>query len=152
QQKRLAADFPAVARYASEVAATLHNLALQRGRDGQHAEAQRLLEEAVAQQRKAHQADPRHRTYANLLRQHLASLAASLMRQGRHAEGARAAADSAIVRKGNADDAYIAASLLARCVPLPAKDAELSEARRRECAEEYGARAVALLRESMARG
>jgi tetratricopeptide (TPR) repeat protein len=71
--------------------------------------------------------------------------AGAMLLRGKHAE---AAATAEALARALADEwqAYRrAAGLLARCVPVAAKDGNLSEARGRELVEAYGARAVKLL-------
>ena len=74
------------------------------------------------------------------------------MRQGEHARAADAAERMVRHAFEPAGDAYRAASLLARCAPVVAKDVQLSEAERREQALTYAGRAVELLRQANARG
>jgi hypothetical protein len=73
---------------------------------------------------------------------------------GNHAAASSAAEElaQAALAARQTDDIFSAACLLAGCVPLAEKDEKLDDPRRRELAEQYGARAVALLREAVQLG
>src|SRR5262249_6858235 len=85
-----------------------------------------------------------HNTLVTLARCHLGL--------GDHARLAAAADDLVRCDYEPASDAYNAASCLSRCIMLIDKDDQLTEARRKELAQHYADRALALLRQAVAHG
>jgi hypothetical protein len=71
---------------------------------------------------------------------------------GEHAAAAAAAEEMLPFEADPPKDAYTAACVLAQCVSLADKDAKLSEPERKELARHYADRAVALLRQAVAKG
>jgi serine/threonine-protein kinase len=151
-QERLTTDFPAVPEYHNDLANTLDGLAeLARDRMD-YPSARRLLEQAGPHAQAALDAFPGHPVYREVYRDHRRLLAATLLDLGEHAAAAEAAADVARIAFEPGNDAYSEACFLSRCVPLAQKDAKLPEARRKELARSYADRALAALRQAIAKG
>jgi serine/threonine-protein kinase len=151
-QKGLAADFPAVPLYQAELANTMEGLAELALARKDTAAARRLLEEARPHLQRALDANPRQPYFRGAFCENRQLLAKVLLELGEHAGAAEAAADLARVAYEPAGDAFKAAGFLSRCIPLAAKDTQLPEARRMELAKSYGDRALAALRQAVARG
>jgi hypothetical protein len=75
-----------------------------------------------------------------------------LVRLKVHNEAARAALELPRLVPDHAMEYASAAAFLARCVELAREDEHLAEADRGRCVEEYGGRAVALLRQGFQAG
>jgi tetratricopeptide (TPR) repeat protein len=148
----LAEKFPMVPNYRSELGGTLSNLAMVRINQGDLAEAQQLVERAIPHQRAALKVNPRNPVYRQFLSNHYAVLADVRVRRGLYPAAAESALELANQRKENAEDAYDAACIFARCVPLAEQDQKIPDDKRRELALRYGDQAVTLLREALARG
>jgi tetratricopeptide (TPR) repeat protein len=151
-QEKLVADLSHVAEYQSDLGATLHNLADLRGDRGDFPEARALLERAVRHQRLAWKAHPQNPTYRQFLRNHYWLLADVLVQLKDHAAAARAAGELPTVIPEGGEEYFRAAGFLARCVPLAEKDADLTDARRKELATTYADEALKRLREAVDRG
>jgi hypothetical protein len=134
------------------MAGTLVNLALLAQGRQDWAGARRLLEEALPYHRAALKANPRHPEYRTFSRNNTQALADTLLHLGAHAESAVAADRLAQFAVDPPNDLYNAACFLARCVPLAEKDAKLPEAKRKVLAQEYADRAMAALRQAVAKG
>jgi serine/threonine-protein kinase len=150
--KALAADFPAVPDYQAELANTLEGLAELARRRKDHPAARRLLEEARPHTQAALEANPRHPFYRVVFCEIRKDLAVTLLELGEHAGAAVAAADLARVAHEPAADAFKAAGLLSRCVPLAERDSKLPEGQRKELAQSYADQALAALRQAVAKG
>jgi hypothetical protein len=85
-------------------------------------------------------------------RDHLKNQARSYLALGDHAWLALTADDLAWWSYDPPNDTYAAACFLCRCVTLAGKDPRLDEARRKELARSYSDRALAMLRQAVARG
>jgi tetratricopeptide (TPR) repeat protein len=145
QQERLAAEFPAHADYRNDLAGSLVYAALvARGR-GDFARARTLLERARPHHAAALASNPRHPVYRQFFRNNVRALAATLADLGEPAAAAREADTLAGLGVDPAGDALDAARTLARCAALAAKGDK-------GMADSYAGRAVALLRQSVARG
>jgi tRNA A-37 threonylcarbamoyl transferase component Bud32 len=81
-----------------------------------------------------------------------ANLASTLVGIERHAEAVRAAREYARAFPAQPQDAYDAACLIARCVPLAERDPQLSTEERQKTADEYGRLAVQQLRAAVQAG
>jgi tetratricopeptide (TPR) repeat protein len=151
-RKALVSEFPAVPDYQARLAHTLEGLAeLARDRKD-YAAARRLLEEAQPHVQAALDANPRQPFYREVYRDHRRDLAATLLNQGEHALAAQAAADLARSACQPASDAYQAACVLSRCIPLAEQDSRLPESQRRPLARSYGDRALQTLQLAAAEG
>jgi serine/threonine-protein kinase len=150
--QRLLADHGAVPDYHDELGTTLGDVAsllLAQKNDG---EARRLLDEALLHHRAALQANPRRLDYRQRFVKDLQTLAEALLGSGEHSLAANQATELAQVTANPAPDLYNAACYLSRCIPLAEKDGQLPEGRRRELAQEYADRALALLRQAVGKG
>jgi tetratricopeptide (TPR) repeat protein len=120
----------------SDLALTLHRLALALRDQDKLSAARAFLQDAVKEQSAARAARPSPSIDARL-REHHAVLAETLLALKDHAAAARAAGESAKVRPGKWGDAFRAARLLARCVPLADMDAERTDEERATLKEAY---------------
>jgi tetratricopeptide (TPR) repeat protein len=148
----LAERFPTVPNYPSELGGALNNLAMVRLNQGDLPEAQQLLARAIVHQRAALKVNPRNPVYREFLSNHIAVLADVQARRGLHTAAVESALELANHRKENAEDAYDAACVIARCVPLAEQDPTIADDKRRELAQLYGEQAITLLRDAMTRG
>ncbi len=143
---QLATIEPDVPDHESNWGSALGNLATSFGRQRDWGGARPLLEQAVAHQQKALQKSPRHPLYLKRLRGHYDMLGDVLVELGDHRAAAAVAGDWS---RAGAAQAYDAAILLARCIPVAANDPRLSADQRTELAGAYGAQAVGLLRQAI---
>jgi tetratricopeptide (TPR) repeat protein/tRNA A-37 threonylcarbamoyl transferase component Bud32 len=150
--KKLAADFPDDAEHQNSVAGAMVNLArlLLEGKDPDG--ARRLLEEALPYHRAALKAFPRHPAYRNFYRNNRWRMTETLLELKDHAAAAETAGEFLAAAVDPPRDAYTAACLLAGCVRLAAEDERLPEGKRQELARAYGDRALAALRQAVAKG
>jgi tetratricopeptide (TPR) repeat protein/tRNA A-37 threonylcarbamoyl transferase component Bud32 len=151
-RRRLAHDFPAVADYQNDLAGSLVNLAVLAHGRGDVAATRHLLEEAVPHHEAALKANPRSPLYRAFFRNNSRALADTCLHLGDHAAAAAAADRLAGVGVDPPHDLYDAAGFLARCAQLAAKDDKLPAARRQELAKAHADRALAALRQAVARG
>src|SRR5262249_45440704 len=121
-------------------------------KEGNSADAQRLIEEAIRHQLKAHQAVPSNPTYSERLCNHYKSLADAALRAKDYPKAAEAAARLLEIRPNIADDRYRAARVLGRCADLAKHDPTLSDARRSELVKSYVDQAVPTLQEAVGLG
>jgi tetratricopeptide (TPR) repeat protein/tRNA A-37 threonylcarbamoyl transferase component Bud32 len=144
-QKQLAGDFPGRPDYQNDLAATLVNLAAMASDQGRHAQACRWLAQAVPHHQAALRANPNLPSYRQFFRNNQGVMAAARLGLKQHA--AAAAAAEGMLRLGfdPVNDLYMAAGFLARCVSLAENDAALAPEQRRQVAQSYGDRALALL-------
>jgi tetratricopeptide (TPR) repeat protein len=149
--EKLAAELPGVPDCRSDLGGLLSDLAMVYQRQKEHAQARPLLEQAIDHQQAALRANPRHPTYRQFLHIHYRLLADSLIQLGLHAELARRSEELARTFAEDREDGYRAGRYLARCVHLAEQDGQLPEPRRRDLAEAYARRAVAVLREAVRR-
>jgi hypothetical protein len=148
----LATDFPSLFEYQANLAVTLNALAqLVRDRKDYRA-ARRLLEEARPHAQRALDSNPRRPLFRVIYRDSQRDLAATLLDVGEYAAAAEAAGELSRIAFEPAGDAYLAACLFSRCVVLAEMDSSLPQARRQERAKTHGDRAVAALREAVAKG
>jgi serine/threonine protein kinase/tetratricopeptide (TPR) repeat protein len=150
--QQLAADFPASADYQNNLAVTLGNLAQLHCKRQEFAAAVPLLEQARPHHQAALKDNPKNPNYRQFYRNSLVVLAESRLRLADHARAATTAGELARFGIDRAADTYSAACCLCRCVTLAETDARIDEARRRELAQTYADRALALLRQAVASG
>jgi tetratricopeptide (TPR) repeat protein len=150
--ERLAADFPSVPDYHNELAATLVNFADLLHDRKELPRARELLGQALPHHEEALKANPRNSSYRETFRENRNILAATLIDLADHAGAAATAAQVLHAGVDPAKDAYTAATLLARCVPLAEKDSKLSEAKREELSRAYADQAVAALQSAIRNG
>ncbi len=150
--KQLAAEAPEAPDRQNDAAGAMSNLArvllARKDPDG----ARRLLEEALPYHRAALKAYPRHPAYRTFYRNNRWRMAETLLELEEHAAAAEAAGQFLQMAVEPPRDAYTAACLLAGCVRLAARDECLPEGKRQEQATTYGDRAVAALRQAVAKG
>jgi serine/threonine protein kinase len=151
-QEPLAAQFPMVPDYQNELAGTLVNLAGLCKQRREFAAAVALLEVARPHHQAALKINPKHPTYRNYYRNNLWILANCRLGLADHARLATTADELAQLGYDPASDTYNAASFLGRCAMLADQDAQLNDAKRKELAQNYADRALALLRQAVARG
>jgi tetratricopeptide (TPR) repeat protein len=114
--------------------------------------ARRLYEEAEEHARAAVTASPTNAAFRNTMAETLRLPAMMLIARGEHESVPKCVADF-LEKSGNSAGAtYDAACYLALCVPLAEKDGKLPEAKRKELAQKYAERAVALLRQAIDKG
>jgi tetratricopeptide (TPR) repeat protein len=150
--ERLAADFPKVADYRNELASTLVEMADMMRALQDFTGARRQLQDAQPHHQAALQANPNHPSYRACYRAHLTVLARICAGQGDHAAAFDAAAKLRDLGWDAPADAYDAACALALCLATVEKIAKAGEQERNRQVHSYGGRAVALLREAVARG
>jgi serine/threonine protein kinase/tetratricopeptide (TPR) repeat protein len=144
--------FPLVPDYRCQLGGALSNLAMVRINQGALAEVEPLLVEAITHQRAALKVNPKNPVYREFLSNHHAVLADAQVRQGQHQAATASAVSMAGVRPENAEDAYDAACIFARCVPLAREAPKTAPAERPALAQKYADQAMTWLREAIARG
>jgi serine/threonine-protein kinase len=150
--KQLAVDFPAVPEYPAHVANSLDGLAELALARQHYADACQLLQEALPYCRAALRSNPRDGFGRAVFAENRKLLAQARLALGEHAAAAAAAEEMLPLSDDPAGDAVTVAGLLARCRPLAAKDPMLSDAQRKDLAQRYAERALACLREAIAKG
>jgi tetratricopeptide (TPR) repeat protein len=149
--KQLADAAPTFPDYQYSLGNALHNLStLYLLSDP--GEARRLLEQAIACEQAALQANPKNPVYRFELRANFALLAEVLLRLGEHGEARKAALQVPAFFPDDWQAHTTAAVLLARCVPLAEKDATLTEGKRAETGREYADQTLAALRRAIDKG
>jgi tetratricopeptide (TPR) repeat protein/predicted Ser/Thr protein kinase len=151
-EQKLVDEARAIPDYQSALGGILDNLATLRRDRGQLAEARRLLEQALPCHLSARKARPAHAQYRQFLRNHYVVLAETLLRQREHGGAAKTAAELPRLLPDNPREYVLAASFLARCVPLATQDSALPAEQRPDLAEKYASEAVDLLRQAVLRG
>jgi serine/threonine protein kinase len=151
-RKRLAADSPQVADYQNELAKAMTNLGWLLADREEFVMARQLLEHALAHYNRALKMRPEHRPYRLSYHETLLSLGSLLLHLRDH--GAAAAVAERLAQAGfePATDAYYGASLLARCVSLAEQDDMLTQDKRNEITQAYGARAMKFLKRAVRDG
>jgi serine/threonine protein kinase/tetratricopeptide (TPR) repeat protein len=150
--EQLAADFPKVAEYHNELAGTLGKLAGLRFQRGDFSGAAALLEQARPHHQAALKAERENPKYRQYYHNTLLTLVGCYGSLADHAKVALTADELARLGYEPANDAFVAASIMCRCVKLADKDAQLDENKRRELAQVYANRALALLRQAVESG
>jgi serine/threonine-protein kinase len=148
----LADAAPEIPEHASLLGATESNLATIALSQNDPATARALLEEAIEHQRAALSISPNHPGYRQFLRNHYWILVETLLRMDRHAEAAVNAAQLPRVMPEGWEEHLRAARMIARCLPLAAKDEALESARREAVQAEYVAQALDNLERAVERG
>jgi tetratricopeptide (TPR) repeat protein len=151
-RKQLAADFPKVPDYQNEVAGSLVNLATLHSARREFAAAVQLLEEARPYHQAALKANDKDRTYRQYYRNNLSTLAGCYQGLAQHAEVATTVEEMARFGYELPNDIYDAAAYLCHCVTLASKDAQLDAGKRKELANNYADRALALLHNAVELG
>jgi tetratricopeptide (TPR) repeat protein len=151
-RKQLAADFPGAAGYQNELAGTLVTLANFKRLRREFTGAMQLLEQARPHHLAALEAEPKNPGYRQSYRHNLQVLAECLVGLANHAQLATTAEELARLCYDPAADAYSGASYLCQCITLADKDRQPADAQRKESAQNYANRALALLRQAIVRG
>ncbi|HEV3448170.1 MAG TPA: serine/threonine-protein kinase, partial [Gemmataceae bacterium] len=151
-RKQLAADFPKVPDYQNEVAASLVNLAALYSQHREFAAAVKLLDEARPYHQAALKANGKDPTYRQYYRNNLSTLAQCYRALAQHAEVATTGEEMARFGYELPNDIYDAAAYLCHCVTLASKDAQLDAGKRKELANDYADRALALLHNAVELG
>jgi eukaryotic-like serine/threonine-protein kinase len=150
--KQLAANFPEVADYRNGVAGALFNLANAANRRRDFAAARKLLDEAFPYHQAALQTNPRNTYYREHFRNSLVELSQSCAGQGDRSAALAAATKRRDLGWDAAVDAYEAACMLARSVPILEKDDKLAAAKRQAEMQYYADQAMTMLRDAVAKG
>ncbi len=150
--KQLAVDLPLVPDYQDGLAGALTSLAKLDNQRRDFDAAVARLENAGLHIQAALKSRPTDHGFRQSYRDLLVAVAQSRLGLADHARLATAADDLARFGYDPANDTYDAACLVCRCMTLADKDAQLAEARRKELAQSYADRALALLRQAVARG
>jgi serine/threonine protein kinase/WD40 repeat protein len=149
---RLADEYPKDPDHASDAGRSLDWQGFMLRELGRLEESARVLREAVRRQRVALALRPKSRVCRDLGCNHLANLAKTLLRLGRHADAADAARE--LPRLAPDDPAVLlcAARLLARCVALAERNPGFLYPVGLILARVYSAEAIALARAAVAKG
>jgi hypothetical protein len=148
---KLVNDYPSVPRFHHELGEVLHGLAMSLSASKKPVEARALLEQALLQQQNAVKLEPRNPGYRSQLRSRYYWLARVLLDLKEHTEAAKAA----VALGEHADfpfDSLVAAKLLAECVLRAEEDLRLPVEKRKEAADAYGSKAVAILQAATQKG
>jgi serine/threonine protein kinase/tetratricopeptide (TPR) repeat protein len=151
-QKQLAADFPKISSYQNYLAGTLAQMAAVHQLRREFAPAVALLEQARAHRQAALKDSPGNAIYRQNYREDLMALAESFIALADHVRLAATAEELSGIAYEPANDNYNAACFLCRCVKLAEQDGQLAEAKRSEYSQNYADRAMAVLRQAVARG
>jgi hypothetical protein len=119
---------------------------------GNWAAAKRLLLEGRPHHLAALTANPRHPSYRQFYRRHLAVLTAVHAGLLEPEEAVRTAETCRDLGWDAPADAYDAACYLSLCVPVVAKHDKLDATQRKEAAQFYGDAAMKLLRDAVSKG
>jgi hypothetical protein len=114
--------------------------------------AKRLLLEGRPHHLAALKANPRHPTYRQFYRNHLAVLTKVHAGLRGQADAVRTAETCRDLGWNAPADAYDAACFPSRCIPIVAKHDELDAEQRQAAAQFYGDAAMKLLREAVSKG
>jgi eukaryotic-like serine/threonine-protein kinase len=150
--QQLGADFQQVSDYHNDLAGTLGWLANLKQQRGAFPAAVALLEQALPHHQAALKANSRNPVYREFYRNYLETLAQSHLGLGDHARVAVTADELARIGCDPPGDSCNAAWFMCSCVTLVEKDTHLAEAQRKELAQSYADRAMAFLRQAVARG
>src|SRR5262249_28877191 len=149
---QLAADFPNQPDLRGELAGTYVHLATLHQKLGNWAAAKRLLLEGRPHHLAALKAKPRHPSYQQFYRRHLAVLTAAHAGLLEPEDAVRTAETCRDLGWDAPADAYDAACFLSLCVPIVARHDKLDATQRKEEAQLYGDAAMKLLRDAVSKG
>ena len=149
---RLTADFPNQPDLRGELAGTYVHLATLHLKQGNWAAAKRLLLEGRPHHLAALKANPRHPSYRQFYRRHLAMLAAAHAGLLESDDAVRTAETRRDLGWDAPADAYDAACFLSLCVPIVARHDKLNAPQRGEAAKLYADAAMELLRDAVGKG
>jgi serine/threonine protein kinase len=151
-QRQLTADFPDQPELHNMLAGACVNLAFLQEKWGNWAAAKRLLLEGEPHHLAALKANPRHPTYRQFYRNHLAVLTTAQAALLEQQEAVRTAETCRDLGWNAAADAYTAACGLSLCVPAVAKHDKLDEKQRKEAIQFYGDAAMKMIRHAVSKG
>jgi serine/threonine protein kinase/predicted RNA polymerase sigma factor len=151
-QKQLAADFPDQPELHNLLAGTCVNLAFFQQKRGNWAAAKRLLLEGQPHHLAALKANPRHPTYRQFYRAHLAVLTSAHAAQLEQQEAVRTAETCRDLGWNAPADGYTAACGLSVSVPIVAKHDKLNDQQRQAATQFYGDAAMKMLRHAVNKG
>jgi len=149
---QLTKDFPAQPHQFIQLGNMLARLADLAADRGDLAAARRLEEQSVAGTRAGLALAPRYTDFLEAASTNHIALIETLIRLHEHEDAAKAVSELLSFSPDSGPQCFRAGSLVARCVPLAAADARLTDARRKELAKTYADRAVELLREAKQQG
>jgi serine/threonine-protein kinase len=118
---------------------------------GDLAPARQLLEEAISHQRIALDAEPRHPTYREYMRNHYRNLAKVSRLLGDHAGAVRALQEPLRLFPDRGDEYVFASVIIRRCAETAERDTTLKVEQRRQLAQEYRDKARSLVQEALKR-
>jgi serine/threonine protein kinase/tetratricopeptide (TPR) repeat protein len=150
--EQLAAEFPQNAEYQNDLAGSLVNLATLHMERREYAAAVTLLEKAQPHHQAALKVNAKDTTYRQFYHNNLTNLARCYQALAAHARLATTAEELARLAYDPPADLYDAASYLCHCVRFAGKDGQLDQAKRKELANNYADRALALLQQAVERG
>jgi tetratricopeptide (TPR) repeat protein len=150
--KQLAADFPFQPDLWGELAGTYVNLATLQQLQGNWAAAKRLLLEGRPHHLAALEANPRHPSYRQFYRSHLAALTLAHAGLLESDDAVRTADTCRDLGWDAPADAYDAACYLSLCVPVMAEHNGLDATQRKVAVQFYGDAAMRLLRDAVSKG
>jgi tetratricopeptide (TPR) repeat protein len=151
-RKQLITKLPDAPKYQNDLAETLGRLAKIMLASKHYDEARRLLEEAVPHHQAALQAKPDNQTFQQGFNLNRYYFIQTLLGQSDHATAAKMTEEWIKAPLDPANDNYNAGCFFSLCVPVAEKDSKLTVMERRTLAQVYADRAMALLRESVAKG
>lgn len=144
--EEIASKYPSVPEYQFALGNALFCLGDLQARQGHFRQARQYIEDAIIQQRKAIEANPRNLNYLNAICLCYQDYFEILAHDSAHREIARRA-DELIDTAPDLPNAYlIVASNLAQNVSVASRDTSLSETTRTRAQQEYADRAVSILR------
>jgi serine/threonine protein kinase/tetratricopeptide (TPR) repeat protein len=150
--EQLAAAFPETPDFQNELARMLGTRAAVHVQRKEFAAAVALLEQARPHNLAALEAGPKNEISRRFYHNTLATMTQCHWALGDHARLAAAVEELVRLDYKPASDPFNAAICLSRCIMLIDKDGQLAEGRRKELAQKYADRALALLRQAVARG
>jgi serine/threonine-protein kinase len=150
--QRVLADSPGVPLYEHGLAGVLVNLAMALRDRRDFAAARQRLDEAVPHHQAALKANPRGDQYRLFYRNNLVAQMSVLVGLGDPAAALRTEEQLRSLGWDPAADYFAVAGGLAQCVAVVEKDPALSPEQRRQQGTSYADRAMALLREAVAKG
>jgi tetratricopeptide (TPR) repeat protein len=150
--EQLVAENDSVPDYRNGLAGALVNLGMVQNQLRDFVAAVPFLEQARPHHEAALKARPKNSTYRLFYRNNVRTLAQSYLGLGDHGRLATSADEMAHFGFDPANDSFLAACFVSRCVLLADKDSKLAEDTRKELKDRYAERALELLRQAVDRG
>jgi tetratricopeptide (TPR) repeat protein len=151
-QESLSASFPDVPEYRQALGRTQYALAGLHFKQGELAEARRLLEQAIGHHRAALEFNDRNQASRDFLRDDYGVLAVILVRLKQHREAAKAAVELPRLLPDQAIEYLRASAFLVECALLASHDETLGPAEQDRCRADYQNQALTLLRQGVQAG